>query len=76
MDLGRQALLRTRGNRLPGAPGLWVGHWFRGRTASSQPRRREGAALTSKLAGYAVGGLGHAAGQAAGAGPRSSDEKR
>lgn len=75
MDLGRQALLRTRGNRLQGALGLWVGHWFRGRTASSQPRRR-GAALTSQLAGYAVGGLGHAAGPAAGAGPRNSDEKR
>ena len=76
VDLGRRALLRTRGNHLPGAPVLWVGHSFRGRTASSQPSRREGPALTSQLAGYAVGGLGHAAGPAAGAGPRSSGEKR
>ena len=53
----------------------WATGWYRGRTASSQPSRREGPALTSQLAGYAVGGLGHAAGPAAGAGPRNSHEK-
>lgn len=73
VDLGHEALLRTRGNHLPSAPLLWVGHSFRGR-GFLQPSRREGPVLSPNSQDMPSGsGLrpGPAAGLAQGAQARN-----